>query len=179
MVNSVHDYVEQGDEAQVKHWLSVCMDVDELDSARRTPLFVTVEKNNIALAALILKRCPNTNLSDSQKRFPLHLAIQSQNYKMCELLLAGKADPDKRDVAGENALSLICSTPGWDPAKEKVARLLLKLGCKSSFVNPNGDTPLHIAARTGLPQLATILLLAGASVDQVNTYVPHDTTMCS
>lgn len=168
MVNSVHHYVEKGEEAHVKHWLGLCNDIDEVDGTGRTPLFVAVEASNNILAALILKGSPNPNLPDRQQRYPIHLAIQSNNFKMVELLLTAKADPDKRTAEGENALSLLCAQPGWDPSKAKTAELLLSRGCKVAFVTSQGNTCLHIASHQGLPKMMLILLTSGADADAIN-----------
>ena len=168
MVNSVHDYVVQGDQTQIKHWPSMCMDIDEPDAQGRSPAFVAVETHHFIMAKLILKHNANPNAPDKQKRYPIHVAVEAQNYKMCELLLSHKADPDKRTPSGENALSLLALAPGWDQSKEKVARLLLKHGCKATFTNTVGDSVLHITARQGHVPLCKILLQANASVDLVN-----------
>lgn len=171
MVSSVHDFITRNDESQVKHWLSNTADVDELDTQMRTPLFVAVQQGNIPIAKLILKKGCNVNICSNDGVFPLQLAIYNKNLKLAELLISHKADPNKQNPGGLNAIGILCSIGPSNAAQNKILQALLKSGGKFKVTNTQGETPLHIAARNGYNEFIQTLISHNASVDQVNRLV--------
>ena len=171
MVSSIHDYITRGDESQIKHWLSACGDMDEMDQKRRTPIYVAVQMGNMTAAKMILKKGCNTNIPNEDGLYPLQLAIYNKNMKLAELLLNHKADPNKQNPGGLNAISILCSLSSPDATQTKLLQSLLKSGGEMSATNCTGDTALHMAARNGSVDLVETLLANNASVDQQNLYV--------
>ena len=167
MVSSIHDYIERDDDSQIKHWLNNCLDINEPDEKKRTPLFVAVQKNNIATAKIIIKKGCNLNQPDQTGTTPLHLAIETKKYKMADLLLTSKADPNRKNPNESTPTHLLCSTPP-NPQQPKILESIIKNGGKLNSTNACGDTPIHTACLTGNLELIQLLLKNGASPDQQN-----------
>ena len=110
---------------------------------------------------------------------------------LCQLLLAAKADVAAKNNAGHTPLHLACnsgqvraqlaaappvpatpplqpiSTPPPPPLppptpQASIAQWLLPKEADPNDADKAGDTPLHVAARAGFPQVVAVLLAGGA-----------------
>ena len=90
----------------------------------------------------------------------LQAAASSGTAELARVLLAAKVPADTENAAGETPLStaIISRNLGF-------ARELLAVGAKPFFVRPNGDSLLHVAVKTNVPELVTLLLRAGVNME--------------
>jgi ankyrin repeat protein len=92
------------------------------------------------------------------------------NKELVNLLIKKKANLDIINDDKESALHLLCQN--YEANKETdvldVMNLLLQCSTSMNNLNANGDTPLHISAKTNQMELVRILLLFGANPDVRN-----------
>ena len=93
---------------------------------------------------------------------PLIAAAQEADWPEVRALVAGGADPNARYGDGTSALHWASY---WDHLE--AARILIGAGADPNRTSPQGETPLMVAARTGVVDSVTALLRhgAGAGVD--------------
>jgi len=98
--------------------------------------------------------------SDPNMRFPegltlLQRAVIGQKMEIAELLLTRDVELDVHSAAGMNRT-------------DQLEELLFRDSSLSQAKLPNGDTPLHIAARCGASDAAQLLISRNANVNAVN-----------
>ncbi|XP_053719271.1 ankyrin repeat and SOCS box protein 4-like [Synchiropus splendidus] len=137
----------------------------KLEKSWAMGLHLCVVYNALDAAMVLLENGAATNKMPNGKT-PLHVACQTANSDFVTLLLASWSKINILSLSGHTPLHH-CAT------KESIdcARLLL---CKGADVNKadntsDQNTPLHRAAQCGLPQLVTLYLQHGASVDALNS----------
>ncbi|XP_042238641.1 ankyrin repeat and KH domain-containing protein 1-like [Homarus americanus] len=89
-------------------------------------------------------------------------ATRKGHLEVVKLMLAAKADPDKKNFEyGDTAL-------GWASAEGNtdVVRELVAAGANLNLKNDNGISPLTLATKKNHPEVARILLAAGADINQ-------------
>ena len=105
----------------------------------RTPLHLATINGSVAICQMLLRRGADHRALDECGVNPLHTACANGHYRVVELLLA-HADADASEKSG------LYPTVAW----------------KKMYVNQpnahNGDTPLHVACRSGYSYAATALL---------------------
>jgi len=121
--------------------------INEGDSMNQTLLHAAASKNNIDLAAYLLKRGANINAIDSQGWTPLLTAISEQNADMALWLLSQKANPLLTCERGYSALHLLCR---WEMISQKQPQLIKLLTAAGLDINTRsdmGETPLLYLCR--------------------------------
>jgi ankyrin repeat protein len=131
-------------------------------------LHIAVQAGQLASARLLIDRGANPNLEDSHGRAPLlwvvgltenHVRAETRE-RILRLLLNKGANPDLQDADGQTALMWACSF-----GQAEFTRQLVQSGAAVSIKDTNGNTALHLAAT---PEVATLLLNAGANLNQMN-----------
>uniref|UniRef100_A0A667ZJ89 Ankyrin repeat and SOCS box containing 4 n=1 Tax=Myripristis murdjan TaxID=586833 RepID=A0A667ZJ89_9TELE len=121
--------------------------------------------NAVETALVLLQSGASVNRMPNGKT-PLHVACEVSNSDCVALLLAHGAKVNSVSLSGHMPLHY-CIT------KESVycAKHLILKGAKVDIASHNSDedTPLHTAARFGIPELAALYLAHGASVNAVNS----------
>ncbi|XP_076005975.1 ankyrin repeat and SOCS box protein 4 isoform X2 [Genypterus blacodes] len=137
----------------------------ELESSWAMGIHVCVMYNAVETALVLLEEGAAINRMPNGKT-PLHVACEVSNSDCVALLLAHGAKIHSQSLSGHTPLHY-CIT------KESVA-CAKQLILKGASVNVPGDnneedTPLHTAARFGIPELTALYLAHGASVDAINS----------
>ena len=141
--------------------------------------------NNISAVRQMLAQNVNPNVPDSSGRTSVHEAASTGSLHMLEMLLAAGGRAQAQDFNGNSPLHLAAdassSVLSEDISNAAISKLL-KFGANPNIANHDGDTPLHVAARThGLHSSTGIesLLSAGAAPNRFNAkgYTPLHTAV--
>jgi ankyrin repeat protein len=141
-----------------------------------TPLHVAVIKNNLPLAACLLKFKADPNATELGQATPLHLAVALGEIPLAELLLKQGADPNRlaQNVNGGgwngSAPLMLVLPPG--NFNRTMAELLVRHGANVNFtiINDANRTLLHQAALRGQRDAVDFLVNAGAEVNVLDEY---------
>ena len=168
----------RGDEAL--HAIFPCLlarlpNINLRDNDGRTPLHLAIQYYHRQAFDRILARLPNINLRDNDGRTPLHLAVQlsyesADDYigERGDLLFHGRGDlllTFSKETAVRMAYSLRKTNATELPT---MANSLIERGARVDVFNNDHDTPLHCAAKRGLPDLVVTLIEKGADPNSQN-----------
>uniref|UniRef100_A0A672HSE1 Ankyrin repeat and SOCS box containing 4 n=1 Tax=Salarias fasciatus TaxID=181472 RepID=A0A672HSE1_SALFA len=136
----------------------------KLETSWAMGIHVCVMYNAVETALVLLQKGAAVNRMPNGKT-PLHVACEVSNSDCVALLLAHGAKINSLSLSGHTPLHYCITSESVECAKQ----LILK-GAKVNMASHNNDevTPLHTAARFGVPELAALFLAHGASVDAVN-----------
>ncbi|XP_069031782.1 ankyrin repeat and SOCS box protein 4 [Embiotoca jacksoni] len=137
----------------------------KLEKSWAMGIHVCVMYNAVEAALVLLQEGAAVNRMPNGKT-PLHVACEVSNSDCVALLLAHGAKINSLSLSGHMPLHYCITRESVDCAKQ----LILK-GAKVNVASHNNDedTPLHTAARFGIPELVALFLAHGASVDAVNS----------
>ncbi|XP_029298935.1 ankyrin repeat and SOCS box protein 4 [Cottoperca gobio] len=137
----------------------------KLEKSWAMGIHVCVMYNAVETALVLLEEGAAINRMPNGKA-PLHVACEASNDDCVALLLAHKAKVNSLSLSGHTPLHYCITSESVACAKQ----LLLK-DAKVNMPSDNKeeDTPLHTAARFGVPELVALYLANGASVDAVNS----------
>ncbi|KAL6485388.1 hypothetical protein MHYP_G00074330 [Metynnis hypsauchen] len=128
-----------------------------------SPLCIAAAQGFNECLQYLLEHGAHPNLSAGGKA-ALHEACANSNTECAELLLEHGANPDQLTEDGLTPLHL-CRTP----QSLRCAKALVRHGAKVDLPNEEEEeTPLHVAAKHGLPHHAQLYLRYGARVDHVS-----------
>lgn len=114
--------------------------------------------------ALLLELGADASIPGLDGNSALHTAAAVQDPQYLRLLLErGVAVNPRNAVTGATPLATAVLA-----GREEQLRLLLVCGADVTLSDRLGDTPLHVAAKTNAPQLALMLLQAGADAKARN-----------
>jgi ankyrin repeat protein len=145
------DMEDAGIEAAVRAALGAGASPNARDKYGDTLLIQAIENNRPSVVRLLIKRGANVNLPDTRLGdTPLIRASYSNDLgatgakpltTLVRLLLQSRADPNRRNKAGETALTLAAALGHADVVAE-----LLKAGANFRLGNEQGATPLKLAS---------------------------------
>ncbi|XP_040908648.1 ankyrin repeat and SOCS box protein 4 [Toxotes jaculatrix] len=137
----------------------------KLENSWAMGIHVCVMYNAVETALVLLQKGAAVNRMPNGKT-PLHVACEVSNGDCVALLLAHGAKVNSLSLSGHTPLHYCITRESTDCAKQ----LILK-GAKVNIPSHNNDedTPLHTAARFGVPELTALYLAHGAPVDAVNS----------
>lgn len=128
-----------------------------ISNALNNALFKAISDNAIEKITALISAGADINASDENGQRALHLATEISAYDT-ELILA--------------SLSTSSSDGnGYFPLKRKdpaIALYLIEAGADIKAQDEQGNTPLHNAAESGVPNIVNALIQAGADVDAPN-----------
>ncbi|XP_072226385.1 ankyrin repeat and SOCS box protein 4 [Leuresthes tenuis] len=138
----------------------------KLEKSWAMGIHVCVMYNAVETALVLLQKGAAVNRMPNGKT-PLHVACEVSNSDFVALLLANGAKVNSLSLSGHAPLHFCINKESVDCAKQ----LILK-GAKINIVSDNNeeDTPLHTAARYGIPELTALFLAHRASVNAVNSF---------
>ncbi|CAL8361925.1 unnamed protein product [Arctogadus glacialis] len=148
--------------------------VNTIDSKGRTPLHAAAFSDHVECVSLLLGHGAHGNTTDTHTRStPLMMAAHNGQTNTVEVLVSSaKADLTLQDRDRNTALHLACGK-----GHETSALLILEKIHDRNLVNCTNaalQTPLHVAAKSGLTVVVQELLGKGASIQAVdeNGYTP-------
>jgi len=133
--------------------------IDSLDSSDRTPLFLAVSRGHEDVVALLIKHGAKVNIEEIHGYTPLCEAVWQKMVPLVQILLDAGAKITQSHFLLHYAIM---------HRHIEMAELLLKAGSIVNLRDDNGDSPLIVAARTGICQLVELLLRNGADVNYPN-----------
>jgi ankyrin repeat protein len=133
--------------------------IDSLDSSDRTPLFLAVSRGHDDVVALLIKHGAKVNIEEIHGYTPLCEAVWQKMVPLVQILLDAGAKITQSHFLLHYAIM---------HRHTEMAELLLKAGSIVNLRDDNGDSPLIVAARTGICQLVELLLRNGADVNYPN-----------
>ncbi|KAH8977684.1 ankyrin repeat-containing domain protein [Lactarius hatsudake] len=133
------------------------------------------------VARLLLEHGVDLNARDNEQATPLHLASYYGHVEVAEALLDHDVRANAEDIRGQTPLHQVLlgnhnyksykrRSPKSEPGKAvRLAQRLLERGADVNAQTKNHETPLHLASRLRLYEMARILLKHGADVDVKNS----------
>ncbi|CAB0037247.1 unnamed protein product [Trichogramma brassicae] len=172
----LHLALESGNKEATEILLTKGADPNLVNAKGSTPLHIMCQKSEGYKLVEIFFKIVNdigkpvqVNVRDSFGNTPLHLTIRHTSMKKSEILLVNGANPNLADKDGCTALHLICNTRRHD-AMRRFFEIIDKnpQTVQIDAQNKNGDTPLHMAVRTGNNKKFEMLLNRGADPNVTN-----------
>ncbi|MED6284421.1 hypothetical protein CHARACLAT_019026, partial [Characodon lateralis] len=137
------------------------------DAKGRTPLHAAAFSGHIDCVQLLLAHDAPEDTVDQSGRTALMMAAEKGRADVLDVLLtSANANLSVTDKDGNTALHLACSN-----GKEDCVLLIMEKLADSSLINATNtalQTPLHLAARSGLKKAVQELLSRGANVQTVD-----------
>lgn len=154
------DAIRRGDAAAVRSLIAQKTDVNTPDADGSTALHWAAERDEVAIADLLIAAGANVKAKTRYNVSPLSLACMNGSAALVDRLLKAGADPNEISEEGQTAL-MTASLTGEPDAIE----LLLETGARVDVAEPyKGQTALMWAAGEGNAAAAEILIAHGASV---------------
>jgi cytochrome c len=156
---TIHDAPKKGDVATISAALDAGANVNESDGAA-PPLYYAVQGAQLGAAKLLIERGADVNAPTAFGVAPLAPAVGKRNVELIKLLLDHGANPNSV-VGTATVLHLAVERGCLDCVKA-----LIGAGADVNALTSNGEyrTPLHIAKRLGLGDLADYLLSHGVVI---------------
>nr|XP_040044127.1 ankyrin repeat and SOCS box protein 4 [Gasterosteus aculeatus aculeatus] len=137
----------------------------KLETSWANGIHVCVMHNAVETALVLLREGAAVNRTPNGMT-PLHVACELSNGDCVALLLAHGAKVNSPSLSGHTPLHYCVNGASVDCAEQ----LILKgANVDTASQNNEEDTPLHTAARFGVPELVALYLERGASVNAVNS----------
>lgn len=149
--------------------------VNAINSYGETALIAASKNGLVEICGLLLKNGADINIRDKKGFDALHYAVNCLNKEVVELLLSN-SKINLREGSGSPLFSVLnVKVADSDEKKghlQKVAimQLLLDKGAKVNVRGEDGNTPLIIAAGSGLLAGIDLLLVRGAEINSCNNY---------
>lgn len=132
-----------------------------------TPLSRAVDKENIPLAAMLIKKGADPSIANKNGDIPLYQAVRINHAVLAGVLLHRSPSPvddaNWQTPVGETLLNMAV---GYQ--NTALVRVLADAGADVNAVDYMENTPMHIAAERGMADAVTILLDHGAYADLPN-----------
>lgn len=158
--------VKRKDLEKIRILLEYGANVNGRDYLARTPLFLAVQNNAVTTVRVLLDYNAKTDFVYDDGILGLStctlldVAIRNSNLNIVNSLLGAGADANKKGRGGAISLHEAIQS-AREPQDELIlARLLRHEGVDFHAQNEEGNTPLHLAVRSGKPRLAEMLLAA-------------------
>ena len=132
--------------------------INAKDKENQTPLHKACQTGNPEIIKLLLDNDKNSLKSrDNYGNTPLHLAcLKGNNIKSLEIISQYNPNYELTNQFQSSALHSACSSTG--PDAPKIVKLLINKGADINAIDNKNQTPLHIACKTGNPEIIKLLL---------------------
>lgn len=152
------DAVDRGDAPEIRRQLER-IDADTPGSDGGTLLMAAIKRGRTASVEALLEGGADPDRADPRGDTPVHAAAFSGKADLLQAVLAHGGDANARN-AHTGATPLVQALLSPDARQYAV---LLAAGADPDVADDNGDTPLHVAARTNNGGAILALLEKGAS----------------
>ena len=119
---------------------------------RPSPLVNAVEKGDVALARILLKRGANVDELLDEGMGPIHRAVEMGEHEIALLLLRAGASIDSRDELGRTPLHIAVIN-----GSQSMVALLLREGAFAGALDSNGESARAMASRMGRGSIAKLI----------------------
>lgn len=156
--------VRNGDAAEIRRQLqSVAADTPGSDGT--TLLMAAIAQGNLDSTRALLEGGADPNRAGPDGKTPVHLAAFADNPELLRAVLAKGGKADARNTLTD-ATPLESALLGGNPAQ---LQILLDAGADPDHADRNGDTALHVAARTNAGAALLLLLERGSNPEAKNS----------
>ena len=158
----IHQAVQKGD----KNLLSVVLEESLLDSRDRhgnTVLHIAVQRQDVEMVQLLLKRGLNVNARNRAGETALHIACRLRNEEIAHFLLKKDMNLNLGDKNGDTVLHVASRRD-----LPSVILELLNKGANINVQNNGGNTPLHNVSSLNNFKLIRLFIKRGANVNIKN-----------
>lgn len=138
-------------------------DINIRDGNNRTPLIFATLAARVDVVKYLIAIGADVNCQSSSMKTALICALI--NKELVKLLLSAGSDLDVTEIHGGTALFTACMFRPGDP---QVVQLLVSGGCDINKPNGHGASPLMMAVQAHGRGAVSILLKAGANVNQLD-----------
>lgn len=138
------------------------IEVDAVNDAGETPLYIAVRESHIYIAELLLGAGADVNRRNDSGESLLHIASKQRKAYMVNTLIKNGADINARNRNGETAL--ICAIKSKDSQKPSVdiVEMLLAHEADVECTDMWGNSALYYATECGNTAIIEMLMEAGA-----------------
>lgn len=148
---------QRGDIEQIERHIKWKSDINALDKDGESPLHVSARKGRIAITRLLIRHGADINLLDTHGHTPIHYAILSGRTRLADVLL--------KQGANINADKMLLDAAHQGIPDRDAIVYLAAQGANLEVTDPQGDTPLIIAIRSGNHRMARHLITQGVNVN--------------
>lgn len=175
---AMHVVAAAGHEAGMELLLSLSEGeslLNHRDDDGGTPLQASVRKGNLQVTEALLHGKSNPNLTDAGGRSPLLWALASSDLDIVHVLVGNGAHVNTEDKDGKSLLlwlagNIIKHKSRPDVCDQTIVGIVAALEAKAdpNTPDPNGLTPLMLAAKHDEPMLCTLFAAHGADLMAVD-----------
>ena len=141
-------------------------EVDPQDNNGLTPFLMALERGHPDVARLLLDHNADVHVRNNERNTPLHFAAYHGYPDVCRILLERNAEVDSQNTDGDTPF-----LKSWKNGRNAdILQLFLDHNADVRVCDGEGYTPLHVAARNGLLELAQTLLERNADVNCQNNH---------
>ncbi len=161
------DFIIRNKVTALEFLLKQGLPINIQDKDGSTPLTYACDAESKEVVEMLLK-VPSIDIHHVNKRgwTPLMAACIQGSREIVEILLRAGACITESDPCGAIALSAACISKTKD---RDVVKMLLCHGADPKYVLPNGNTVLHCACDSSVPEVVKCLIEAGANPHARNT----------
>lgn len=157
----LQDAIEAGDIERVKSEIATGANVNEADLMLGQPLMIAAQRNNIAIAGVLLNNGADVNGWDTSGS-ALHAAALSGHETMVDFLIDAGANIDFAPDGKTTPLHLAAAN-----GLVGVSARLVRRGARVDGAK-NRNSPMHLAARAGHIKVVLLLMASGANIEHNN-----------
>ena len=159
LAGPLHEAVETGNIDQVKQAIAEGADVNQEDSASRSPLFLAASKGHAAVAVLLIEKGADVSMEYLLLGWrPLHVAANAGHLDVVEILIEHGADVNAAaGVTGKTPLHIAA-----ERGRLPIVELLIAKGADVKARDDSNTAPVRYAAGSGHFDVVELLIAHGA-----------------
>ena len=170
----LHIAIKNNREEVIELLLAQGVDIHKHNNTGSTPLHLAVKESDLQTVRMLLSQGADMHIPDDQGFFPIHIAVENRNVDMIKLLMEyGESLSSDSDGIQPIHVAIQSKNEGYS----EFIKFLLNNGADINAKNHSGETPLHMAVKTGSMERIDFLLDNGADIrakdNRKNTPLHH------